>query len=644
MKNRISSKILIAVLFVSLIFTFALGMVNFYHESRRLNTDLLNNTKATTERLSYFLAKPLWNYHDEEIFRIIDYECQHESIVAVLLYNDMGAIVAGQISTAGSPVTVKGELTEQQQSLLRQSFAEQSENIYFDTTKIGNVTVYVDDAPVREQLKQILFLFSAEIIFIFLGISVTLFFVLRKSIVKPLLQLENSVSSISLDNLSVPIPVSGDDEISSLAKRFKQMTKELQLSIEQQQKMNQQLTQAQKLEAIGMLVSGISHDYNNILGAIIGSAEMLGRLAKKEELEQRDKFERHLKTIKDSGHRASDLIRQLLIMSMEQEIDLTNVDLCEVVQHVAKLLRSSQDKSIRLQLELPDKAAMVIADAIQLEQVLLNLCINACHAMTIMRPEGNAWGGDLTISLQRISSLQLQEEAVLIDTKTSWRLSVKDSGIGMDKELLQHIFTPFYTTKDQGVGSGLGLSMVFNIIKQLNGHISVESEPGRGSSFDIFLPAITTEALPSSTPQTLEDIPLPKLSGLVLLAEDEPGLRENGAQILSECGCDVLVAADGAEAITIAQQHGPDIDLIILDMVMPIMSGRDAFPQIKAAASNAKILLTSGYSNDPRVLELQTKKMIDGFVCKPYSVSELVFSTHTILSDSAEKKGEATCG
>jgi len=634
-KLNISTRIFCAVFAVSFLFMAGWGLVSYQLEKTDISHSLRTRITLTTSRLCHSLTSPLWNLDDSEIGRIIDSEALDENIRAIVLRTDEGRFIAGQIKTRGSATVFATPDHEQDLHLLGRRYLSASETITKDSTPLGVVTVYAEDAPLRLKLERRLIQFVAVAFLLCFGLSATLYLVLRRTIVTPLRKVEESVARISIDNLMIPIPVSGDDEIGRLASRFKQMTLELQSSLDQQQQTNEQLLQAQKMEVVGLLVGGISHDFNNILGAIIGSAEMLRLLMKREQLEQPAKIEKHISTICDSGTRAAELIRQLLILSMKQEVNLARIDLREVVTHVGKLLQSSQDKSIELRVELPDESAMVNADMVQMEQVLLNLCINACHAMTIMREEGATWGGELRISLARVDTKTCSQPlASTPDIGFCWRLSVMDAGVGMDAATLQHIFTPFFTTKQQGIGSGLGLSMVYSILKQQNGNLAIDSTPGQGSTFHILLPAAQLPASGSLELPAESNNSLPINSGLILLVDDEISLQENCEQILTNCGFKVLIAGNGAEGIDLARQRGTEIRLIILDMNMPVMSGLDALDQIKAAAPGAKVLLTSGFKQDPRVLELLTKDLVDGFIHKPFALHQLAWNVHMLLQDA----------
>jgi signal transduction histidine kinase/ActR/RegA family two-component response regulator len=615
------------------------GWVNFLHDRNSLSLELRQQTEVTANRLGQALVNPVWNLDDDEIGRIIQYEAQSDKILAVTLRSNDGRLLAGCIKSGGAVAVLPANTREKELAGQHGSDFVARAKVSKGLEHLAAVTVYADDNPLRTNLRQRLSLSAIGIFLLCLGLTAALFLALRRTIVRPLRELEESVDQISIDNLAIPIPISGSDEIGRLADRFREMTAELQSSLDQQRQKEEQLLQAQKMEAVGMLVGGISHDFNNILCAISGSAELLTLYLQAEQLVEKEKITKHLSIINDAGNRAAALIRQLLTLSMKQEVLLTAVDLRDTVRHVVKLLQSSLDKSINLLIDLPETPAMVNADQVQMEQLLLNLCINASHAMTIMKPESDAWGGDLHISLKLMdcADSHLRTECSEASQNSSWLLSVADTGVGMDSSVKEHIFTPFFTTKKKGVGSGLGLSMAYSIIKQHCGDLMVHSEPGQGSTFHILLPALHQQNNDYQRAGNLNNSTLPAGTGSILVVDDDIAIRENVFQILTQCGYTVILADNGVEGIRLAKLLGADIRLVLLDMIMPVLSGMDALPQIKVSVPHAKILLTSGFKQDPRVLSLLAKGAVDDFIQKPYQLNQLAWQIQALLTISEQQ-------
>ena len=393
---------------------------------------------------------------------------------------------------------------------------------------------------------------------------------------------------------------------------------------------DEQFKQAQRMETVGMLAGGVAHDFNNILGVIMGTTSLLrlrlgaGRHPRAPELDE------SLGQIEQAVERATALVGQLLSISRRKELCLAPLDLVACVRTVQKLLARSIDKSISLVVAPAESGAMVVADAGQLEQAILNLCVNAGHAMTFMRPAGRPWGGTLTLGVRQLSPdpsfLSRHPDAQL---RNYWVLSIQDTGVGMDQETISRLFTPFFTTKEIGRGTGLGLSLVYSIVKSHLGFMSVYSEPGSGSTFNIYLPvmegAAATAALPASAGQ------VPKGSGTVLVVDDEEILRKLATEILEMCGYTVLSATNGEEAVKLFRAFSGQIDLVLLDMMMPVMSGREAFLKLREINPRARVLLSSGFRSDARVQEL-LEGGVNGFIDKPYTMRSLAQAVGTILA------------
>jgi signal transduction histidine kinase/CheY-like chemotaxis protein len=644
MNLNISTKILCVVLAVSLLVMSGWGVVNFLNDKKDLSMDLQQQTEAAAKRLGQALVNPVWNLDDDEIGRIIRYEVNSDNIRAIILRGDNGRLLAGSSKSGGSIYNLSQDNSGKDTAGLLKSTISADAQVRKESAILASVTVYAEDTPLKSKLRKRLFLSAFGILLLCAGLTTVLYMALRRTIVRPLKELEKAVDQISIENLAIPIPVNGTDEIGKLADRFREMTTELQASLDLQRQKEVQLLQAQKMEAVGMLVGGISHDFNNILCAISGSAELLSFRLQAEHLVEMDNIKKHLSNISDATNRATALIRQLLTLSMKKEVLLTAVDLKDSVRHVHKLLQSSLDKSITVKLDLPEMQAMVNSDPIQMEQLLLNLCINASHAMTIMRPEGDPWGGDLGISLKLLSGdgsiLKADDEA---DADACWLLSVTDTGVGMEPSVMENIFTPFFTTKQKGVGSGLGLSMAYSIITQHHGDLTLHSVPGKGSSFHIKLPILCQPDDNRQSAKDAKDTTLPSGSGMILVVDDDDAVRENASQILTQCGYRVVLAGNGAEGVRLAITHGAEIRLILLDMIMPVMSGIDALPKIRESAPAAKLLLTSGFKQDPRVLSLLAKGAVDDFILKPYPLQQLAWRIQALLA-SDERVSKMAAG
>jgi len=356
------------------------------------------------------------------------------------------------------------------------------------------------------------------------------------------------------------------------------------LDITERKQLEEQFHQAQKMEAVGRLAGGVAHDFNNLLTAILGSADLVldsltAGVPEREEVEE----------IRKAAVRAADLTRQLLAFSRQQVIAPTVLNPNGVVANMDKLLRRLLGEDVELRTVLAPDLAAVKADPSQLEQIVLNLAVNARDAM----PNG----GKLTIETQNVELDQEYVRGHLSAQPGPYvMLAVSDTGVGMDAATQSRIFEPFFTTKEQGKGTGLGLATTYGIVKQSGGWIWVYSEPGHGTSFKIYLPRVAEAAAPAAPS------PVPPLSvrgsETVLLVEDDEMIRKLVQKVLKANGYAVLVAASGRDAERVAEQHEGPIDLLMTDVVMPGLSGREVARRLSAARTGIRVLYLSGYTDD----------------------------------------------
>lgn len=395
------------------------------------------------------------------------------------------------------------------------------------------------------------------------------------------------------------------------------------------EKKDEQLRQAQKMESIGNLAGGIAHDFNNILGGIIGTLSIINyNLAKNSEISKERMIE-YLDLMEKSANRAADMVQQLLSLSRKQELSMAPVDLNLTLKHVVKICKNSFDKSIEFIVNLNNEISLTLASPTHIEQVFLNLCINAYHAMTIMRKIDQEQGGIINLSVSKITAdeffVQSHPESELIDY---WKVQVGDTGIGMDSKTISKVFEPFFTTKGKNIGTGLGLTMVYNIIKQHHGFIDVYSEPEIGTNMFIYLPVYKHEVI--NIDKAKEEL-IKNGSGTILVVDDEPFIRRIASEMLEMSGYQVLLAVDGEEAVATYREHQNEISLVILDMVMPKKSGKEAYKEIKELNSKVKVLLSSGFKQDERV-ENVLKSGAQAFIQKPFTLEKLSKIVSDILN------------
>ncbi len=383
-----------------------------------------------------------------------------------------------------------------------------------------------------------------------------------------------------------------------------------------------QLLSAQKMEAIGTLAGGIAHNFNNILVGIMGYSEYL--LNKKGE---DDPDYKAIRTIHEGSVKASDLTRQLLNIARGGEFKRVHLSLNDVVARVLPLISGTFNKSIDIQTVLDPNPMIMEGDFGQIEQCLLNICINARDAM----PEG----GRLLVET---STCLLDEEFVKLHIGAQVgdyvMLSVSDTGVGMPPHIKDHIFEPFFTTKKNAGGTGMGLATVWGIVKNHRGIVSLYTEPGIGTTFKLYFPAIGGEA---RRPDVEQEEVLPGKGETLLLVDDEPIIREMWGEILEEIGYRVLCAGDGNEALSVLEDHHGELDLVILDLVMPHMGGKETLAEIKRRFPAVKVLLSSGYSENGEAREMIGSGAA-GFIQKPYQIRMITLRIREILDGDTRNR------
>jgi PAS domain S-box-containing protein len=392
----------------------------------------------------------------------------------------------------------------------------------------------------------------------------------------------------------------------------------LKRDITEHKKMEMQYLHAQKMESIGTLAGGVAHDFNNILTVIVGLGELMSM-----QMAEDDKQRRHIEGILDAAERAASLTRQLLVFSRKQQSECRPVDLNEIVGRMEKFLKRIIGEDIIFKHMSHGVPLPILADNGQLEQVLMNLAVNARDAMPL--------GGEFVLRTERI---MLHEEIVTSHGGGKpggyALLTVSDTGTGIDKATLQRIFEPFFSTKEVGKGTGLGLSVVYGIIKQHEGFINVYSEQGQGSTFRIYLP-LTDVAQPETGAQQLQAV----VGGTetILLAEDDDMVRDMVINVLSDAGYKVIEAVDGEDAVEKFSENAEAVQLLLFDLIMPRMNGKQASDRIRRMQPAVKTIFATGYSPD---IAQQKTSPDDGtfIVYKPVTPNELLRKVRNVLDNT----------
>ncbi|OPX41173.1 MAG: hypothetical protein B1H13_03530 [Desulfobacteraceae bacterium 4484_190.3] len=411
-------------------------------------------------------------------------------------------------------------------------------------------------------------------------------------------------------------PADGEPFISGIARDVTDRV----LAQREIEKLNKQMLQAQKMEAIGTLAGGIAHDFNNLLQGILGYTQILAM-----EKDKGDPDIARLQQIEKAAHRASELTQQLLTFSRKVESRKRPVDLNHEVEQVEKILKRTIPKMIDIELNLEKNLEAISADPSQLEQIIMNLGVNARDAM----PEGG--------------KLLLETENVILDEEFCKDhlgarpgkyalLRISDTGIGMNRRTLEHIFDPFFTTKEVGKGTGLGLAMVYGIVKSHEGYIMCASEPGDGTTFKIYFPVM--EGIPArfETEAKNNEATSERGSETILLVDDEEILRDIGRDILETFGYTVLLAPDGESALELYKERRKHISLVILDLIMPGMGGKQCLEKLLKINPDTKVVIASGYSIDGHAKDA-LKAGAKAFVSKPYELNKMLQAVRSVLDE-----------
>ncbi len=385
--------------------------------------------------------------------------------------------------------------------------------------------------------------------------------------------------------------------------------------VTERKRLEQELRQASKLESIGTLAGGIAHDFNNILGIILGYVSIL------EHSKNQEHFKEALSSMSTAVRRGTGLVKQLLTFARKTEAKLARLYVNDVVKELISFLRETFPKTISFAPQLDNELLAINVDVNQMHQVLLNLCVNARDAMP--------GGGEISVVTKNVDGKIVQQRFPQASDAGYVFITVSDTGVGMDEETRAHLFEPFFTTKGTGEGTGLGLSVVYGVVKACNGFVDVTSAPGKGTSFYLYFPAVTDQKI-SEWKSTAERKEIAGGNETILLVEDEEALRALIRSLLEEKGYHVITAADGEEAITIYARSFHQIHLILSDIGLPKVNGWDAFLRMRQINPAARAILASGYIDSNMKATMTSAGMAD-IMQKPYTANEIFEKVRSVL-------------
>ena len=445
--------------------------------------------------------------------------------------------------------------------------------------------------------------------------GVMLVYLISDTFTKPLGSLVEGVRALEEGNFSYPLAAAGGDELGQVTRAFESMRSTLERNQEQRAQLEEQLRQAQKMDALGRLAGGVAHDFNNLLTVIKGNTDLA-----LERIHPTDSVRGNCEQIRRVADRAALLTRQLLAFSRRQMLQPKVLDLNELVVEMGRLLKRLLREDIEYKVQLGESLARVQADPGQMEQVLLNLIVNASDAMPT--------GGMLTVETEnvQVDEKHAQSRPPLAPGDYVM-LAVSDTGYGMDDNIKARVFEPFFTTKEPGKGTGLGLATVYGVVKQSSGYIFVDSAPGAGARFEIYLPQVPEKVQTAKVEERAAK--LGRGRETVLLVEDEEDVRLLTCEFLRAAGYQVLTAADGEAGLEIGRRFRGDIDILVTDVVMPRMRGPELAKQLKRFLPDLKVVYMSGYTEEFN----DGKRFLQGasFLQKPFSRDALLRQVHDAL-------------
>ena len=556
-------------------------------------------TNRTAEEFSSILGSQV-------IFRSGD------NIVASTL-RGAGAAAGGGAYTSGASASGSSEEVQ----IGSERFLESSVNLSGDATPPVTLSVLKSLDQATAFLKRLnRVLLGLGLLSVVAGGALVFF--ISHTFTRPLSGLVSGVRALERGDFDYPLENAGGDEVAEVTGAFARMRVTLRNSQQEEKRLEERLRQAHKMEAVGRLAGGVAHDFNNLLTIIRGNGDILADREGADNLQKRC-----VDQIRNAAGRAVSMTRQLLAFSRMQVLQARVLDLNTIVAEMGKMLPRLIGEHIEYCYEPEANLAPVLADPGQMEQVILNLAVNARDAM----PDG----GKLTVRTRNV--IMDAREAGKRPPMTAGNyvmLSVADTGHGIDEETKTHIFEPFFTTKAVGKGTGLGLATVYGVVKQSDGFVWVESAPGKGARFEIYLPQSAKSVLEADLEAASD--PSPGGNETILVVEDEEGVRQLAATFLAEKGYQVLQASNGAEALEVAARHSGAIHLALSDMVMPRMNGQEMAEELKRVRPETKFLFMTGYTEFPGKRGAEKENADVAVMQKPFSKQSLLKKVRETLS------------
>ncbi len=604
-----------------------------YHQSKSLTDNLIKNGKLLSEMLAYEIRLGVFSENEKLLDNHVDGTLQQEGVLEVSVFNLEKKLLKNQkkpgkwgrektifedINSSNnvferlktyrssfyidskskidfwSPVIVSSSYLNEEALFFKEDQSQDQNRI------IGFICITIDKIILNKRLDGLLAK-SILIGIIFLIIGSAFIYILARGITKPLNRLTKSVNMLGESGVLKKVPVETEDEIGKLAMAINDMSESLKKREEEKHLLEEHLRYTKKMEAIGTLAGGIAHDFNNILAAIIGYTELASLNASNS-----DSLKSDLDEILKASNRAKDLTKQILLFSRQTEQEQKPIKIEFIVKEVLKMMRASLPTTIEIRQNIKTGLAPILSDSTEIHRVLMNLCTNAAHAM-------QKKGGVLEVTLTDME-IDKKTAAQNLDLNPGQYqiLTISDTGHGMDSSVIERIFDPFFTTKKHGEGTGMGLAVTHGIVKSCGGAITVSSEVGKGTTFKVFFPAIESEI----TVESEHYKPVSHGKERILFVDDEAALVGAGRQLLESLGYKVIAKTNGIEALETFKEQPSNFDVVITDMIMPKMTGKDLSKEILAIRPDIPIIICTGFSEV--ISEKKAKAIgIREFIMKP---------------------------
>ena len=505
------------------------------------------------------------------------------------------------------------------------------ESLFFKgsgSQKNTSVTGFVNIVLSKEILNRQIYAFIYKAVLIALVATIAgslVILLVINGITSPLQQLTQSLKTLGSEGVTESIPVKTEDEIGRLAKAFNEMSESLRERKAENLSLETQLRQVQKLEALGTLAGGIAHDFNNVLSPIFGYTQMA-----MDEVPENGEVYNNLQEVFSASMRARDLVKQILAFSRQAKSERVPLNVQSIVKEVLRHMKATLPETIIVTHRIEEGCGFTLADPTDIHRTLMNLCTNAYHAM------GDK-GGVLTVTLEKyVLGNQDRSPSPNLSPGAYLKLSVSDTGTGMNEEIQQRIFDPYFTTKPPGEGTGMGLAVVHGIVRSYGGDVIVDSEPGKGSTFQILLPKFESDIEAS---EKLPAEPTPGGHEHILLVDDEVQIVLMMKQMLDQLGYRVTARTSSIEALEAFASQPDKFDLVITDLTMPNMTGEELAAQLMSIHSNLPVIICTGFSE--KITEERARaKGIRAFLLKPVIKQDIARIIRQVLDDKKElKKG-----